>query len=103
VIGDWNEIRNTSLSCFVLPESESLLSSIMSKNRPHRGSSYPPRPNRDNNQRRGPNSVPAGAGSPDGRSRNKFENIPSISRSSGMERDGDTYVHMRLVCWSSLV
>jgi hypothetical protein len=30
-------------------------------------------------------------------SHNKFEHIPSISRSSGVERDGDTYVHI-LIC-----
>ena len=29
-------------------------------------------------------------------SHSKFEHIPSISRSSGVERDGDTYVHIRL-------
>lgn len=75
----------------------------MSTNRPHRGSHSARRPNRDNNQKRGPNLVPAGVGSSDGRSRNKFENIPSISRSSGVERDGDTYVRMRLVYRSSLV
>jgi hypothetical protein len=48
-------------------------------------------------QRRGPGLVhhdAVGAPSSDRRSRSKFEHIPSISRSSGVEPDGDTYVHI---------
>jgi hypothetical protein len=53
---------------------------------PPRGvSSRVPRPNRGNNKKRGPNSP------------NQFEYIPSISRSSGIEHDGDTYVTLRIV------
>jgi hypothetical protein len=68
----------------------------MSTNHSRGGRSRPSRLNRGNNQKRGLNSAPAGASTSDSRSRSKFEHIPSISRSSGVERDGDTYVHMRL-------
>lgn len=54
------------------------------------------RPDRDKNQKRTPNHGPEDTSGSDWRSRNKFEHIPSISRSSGVERDGDTYVHIRL-------
>lgn len=43
-----------------------------------------------------PNPGSESTSSSDWRSRSKFEHIPSISRSSGVERDGDTYVHAQL-------
>ncbi|KAI0270246.1 hypothetical protein BGY98DRAFT_1011052 [Russula aff. rugulosa BPL654] len=54
------------------------------------GSSRTNRPNRDKNQKRTPNPGPEGTSGSDWRSRSKFEHIPSISRSSGVDRDGDT-------------
>ena len=54
------------------------------------------RPHRGKNQKRTHNPGPEGTSGSDWRSRSKFEHIPSISRSSGVERDGDTYVHIRL-------
>ena len=58
---------------------------------PRGGSSRVPRPNRGSNQKRGPNARLAISGSSDRPSLNKFEYIPFISRSSGIEHDGDTY------------
>jgi hypothetical protein len=68
----------------------------MPTNRSRGGSSRTPRLDRGKNQKRTPDSGPEKAGGADGHSgsRNKFEHIPSISRSSGVERDGDTYVHI---------
>ena len=71
-------------------------SSIMPTNRSRGGSSRAPRLDRDKNQKTTPDSGLKGAGGTDRSSRSKFEHIPSISRSSGVERDGDTYVHIRL-------
>ena len=65
-------------------------------NHPRGGSSRTIRPSHDKNKKRTPNSGPEGTSDSDWRSRSKFEHIPSISRSSGLERDGDTYVHTRL-------
>lgn len=59
------------------------------------GSSRTTRPNRDKDQKRTPNPGPEATSGSDWRSRSKFEHIPSISRSSGVERDGDTYVYIR--------
>ena len=70
------------------------LSSFMPTNHSRGGSSRTIRPDRGTNQKRAPNPG-QGAGGSDWRSRSKFEHIPSISRSSGVERDGDTYVHKR--------
>ena len=70
---------------------------MSNKNHSRGGSSRTIRPDRDNNQKSTPNPGPKGASGSDRRSRSKFEHIPSISRSSGLERDGDTYVHMRLL------
>jgi hypothetical protein len=67
----------------------------MPTNRSRGGSSRTPRLDRGKNQKRTPDSGPEKAGGADGHS-DKFEHIPSISRSSGVERDGDTYVHIRL-------
>jgi hypothetical protein len=70
-------------------------------NRSRGGRSRARRPDRDKNQKRILDSGQEGAQvsgtkSTDRHSHSKFEHIPSISRSSGLERDGDTYVHMRL-------
>ncbi|KAI0297695.1 hypothetical protein BC826DRAFT_150297 [Russula brevipes] len=46
--------------------------------------------NRGNNQRHCPNPGKAEAGSSDRHPHSSFEHIPSISRSGGIERDGDT-------------
>ncbi len=50
------------------------------------------RSDRDENQNRTPKSGPERDSGSNAHSRSKFEYIPSISRSSGVERDGDTYV-----------
>lgn len=68
----------------------------MPTSRSRGGSSRAPRLDRDKNQKSNPDSGLKGAGGTDGHTRSKFEHIPSISRSSGVERDGDTYVHIRL-------
>ena len=75
----------------------------MPTNHSRGGSPRAIRPNRDKNQKRTPNPGPEGTSGSDWRSRSKFEHIPSISRSSGLERDGDTYVHIRLCSKISVV
>ncbi|KAI0247618.1 hypothetical protein BJV78DRAFT_1285396 [Lactifluus subvellereus] len=64
----------------------------MPTNHSRGGSSRAPRSNRDSNQKRSLNSkLPVVAsGRSNWPSRSKFEHIPSISRSSGVEPDGDT-------------
>ena len=68
----------------------------MPTNRSRGGSSRAPRPNRDSTQKRSLNSnlKLVASGSSDWPSRSKFEHIPSISRSSGVDPDGDTYAQM---------
>ncbi len=68
----------------------------MPPNHSRGGSSRTIRLDRDKNQKRTLNPGHPGASGSDWRSRSKFEHIPSISRSSGVERDGDTYVYMYL-------
>jgi hypothetical protein len=68
----------------------------MPTNRSRGGSSHALSLGRGKNPNRALDSSLEGASGSDWRSRSKFEHIPSISRSSGVERDGDTYVHIRL-------